>query len=396
MKVMRTFLPAAVTAAVMVPATALAQTPTPAPTPAPTSATTPTQTGPTDPAQSTAAPTQPPTTQQPATPAPGPTILQRFAGSTFASTVRVNSNFFYSVPSTPNESVITSFNLAPRFAINRYIQLRASVTLNVELTDTPYTSTVTKREPRFLDPILSVFFRGIPQFGGIAMNPFISLGFPVSPESRANTLILNSTVGVQFFRGFEHVLGGDLSIIARASYNHPFFQYNTSGVRGTFQYPRSQGAGLEVTSALNNQLSGGYNAQHSLGWAVILVQEWGRFQPGLFFSMTHDFSSAPTDVIVGEQTSTNYSQSTFFAAWIDVAWNPWLTTELGYQMFRPSILDRNSTIGNPIWSPDQRMDLYVQAIFNLDKLYQAISGEGRGAGGIIRAQRNPARTYGFF
>jgi hypothetical protein len=54
-----------------------------------------------------------------------------------------------------------------------------------------------------------------------------------------------------------------------------------------------------------------------------------------------------------------------------------------------NVLTGASTYGNPIFDQYQDMRLYVQAIFTLDKLYQAIfQGRDAGQGGVIRVRNN--------
>jgi hypothetical protein len=110
------------------------------------------------------------------------------------------------------------------------------------------------------------------------------------------------------------------------------------------------------------------------------------------FAHTFEFGRDETGMEpMRDPTRTNIRQTTYFAAWVDFIPNAWFVAEIGYSMGR-NILNANGTYGNPIWSPNEDMRLYVQAIFTLDKLYQAVFTRGSGQGGVIRTRNEPQRN----
>ena len=46
-----------------------------------------------------------------------------------------------------------------------------------------------------------------------------------------------------------------------------------------------------------------------------------------------------------------------------------------------NVLDGDGTYGNPFWAPRFETRAYMQAVFTLDKLYDAIFHAGEGGGG---------------
>jgi hypothetical protein len=339
---------------------------------------------------STAGPTAPAAAAAPA-PAPAAPAAPRAAPlfwrqSLINFTVSANLNSFApALQLTPNRTVDMSLSLRPRFTLSRMFQVRAGLDLRYEFTNSDTTSTI--NEARFGDPFVDLWITGIPAVGPFKFWVAPRLQFPVSPESRAATTILTTGLVLQAAVGVEHFLGGDLTLIAQGSYTHNFNQYTTPGTRTEFSPNCFSGL-----SCLN-QVSGVANAADVLSWAVIVAPSWGHWSPGLFFRMTHAFPYSLRSLEglsnVGEAPS-RVRQSTFFAAWVDYNANPWLSLELGYSMGR-NLLRADGRIGNPIWDEAQDMRVYVSTVFTVDKLYQALSGNDRGSGGVIRTENTPRR-----
>lgn len=378
---MRKLVMATTLAAAMLPGLAQAQQ----------SATTATATaGPTVPATAATA-----TPAAPAAPAAPPATPLFWRQSLINYTVSANINTFNpGMQLTRNETVDMSLSLRPRFTLSRMLQIRAGLDLNYEFTNSD--STTTRNEPRFADPFVDLWITGIPAVGPLKVWVAPRLVFPVSSESRAQTRILTAGMVLQAAVGIEHFLGGDLTLIANAVYTHNFNQYTTSELRSDAADNRGynpQCFGIPTDNGCANQLSGVANASDVMSWAVIVAPSWGIWSPGLFFRMQHIFPHTFRDLdgtSNGVQSPNRVRQTTFFAAWLDVNPNPWFTLEVGYSMGR-NILRADGQYGNPIWDETQDMRVYVSTVFTIDKLYQALSGAGRGAGGVIRTQNTPRR-----
>ncbi len=282
-----------------------------------------------------------------------------------------------------------SLTLSPRYRINRMFQLRASWNLYVEITDAE--NTTTKREPRFSDPSLDLWATGLPALGNLRFAIAAGFVFPVSVESRANTLILTPRVIGQAAWGVD-ALGGEFALIGRVAYSHPFQQFTTSTIRGDAPYPRSCVTLSGDCSDASNQLRGGTNVHDQFTWSLILSQTWGDWSPGLFFQMIHQWAYSVPMVTSDPSTpgvlDSHYRQSTYFAGWLDYNPSGWLTLEAGYQLQR-SVLDGDGRYGNPLGNDYQDWRVYLSANIVLDKFFEAIGGSGAGGGGVIRTQNTP-------
>ncbi|MFO0602458.1 MAG: hypothetical protein U0324_04750 [Polyangiales bacterium] len=373
---MRRFAPVALLTA-LAPASALAQQ-APAATPAPAAAPAPA-----------------------ATPAPAPAAARRptpWAASQLSITSSANWDLFdYSYrPSSRSLSVIDlNVSLRPRYRINRALQLRARWDYNFEFTNSD--TTQTQYEPRFGDPSLDLWFLGLPSLGDFRFALAGGFIFPVSPESRAQTLILTPRVIGQVAWGIE-ALGGEIAVIGQVIYSHRFLQYTTPGIRGDFPYQRTVNADFTGSPGIANQLSGLPGVHDQLSWTVILAPSWGKWSPGVAFSMTHQWSY---DISRGGSTTATTSanqlptgdhlrQLSSFSGWLDYNPTAWLTIEAGYFMTRRLLRD-DGTWGNPIYDPYQDWRVYLNANIVLDKFFEAITGGGQGEGGVIRTQNTPRR-----
>lgn len=287
-----------------------------------------------------------------------------------------------------NDNVNTSIAFRPRWTFNRMFQMRAGISFNYEFTNGD--NTTTRNEPRFTDPNLDLWLTGIPAIGG-RLKFWVAprLIFPVSVESRANTMIVTPGLVLQAAAAFDHVLGGDFMIIGNASYTHPFYQYTTSGVRTPLPYsPQCFGGG--AGGSCSEQLGGSFNPSDTISWALILVQSWSHISPGVFFSMQHVFDYSGRDLNLTSNSPTTVRNNSVFAAWVDFIATNYLTFEVGYQVFR-NVLDADGTYGNPFWAPNQNTQVYLQTIVALDQLYDVVSGRARGNGGVIRVRNHIPR-----
>lgn len=295
-----------------------------------------------------------------------------------------------------NDTVDMSIALRPRWTFNRMLQLRAGIAFSYEFTNSDLTTT--RNEPRFGDMNLDLWITGIPPLGG-AVKFWVAprLIFPVSVESRARTMIVTPGLVVQGAYGIEHVLGGELDIIANATFTHPLYEYTTPGVR-TAPANRATCFGAGNGGGCNEQLSGLFNPANTVSWALILAQSWEHFSPGVFFSMQHIFPYQGADsAVLLHNNPTSVRTNTIFAAWVDWIATPWFTAEVGYQVFR-NLLNADGTYGNPFYAPYQDSRFYLQTVFSLDKIYDIASGRSGGGGGVIRTrnEQSPRGRFGMF
>lgn len=324
-----------------------------------------------------------------------PQWIDRFAGSSIFSQVAANFDTFAPAFSPDRNGTIEWFTrFAPRFSINKSFQLRGSIGMNYEFTDTANTGTTYKRELTLTDTLVQLHYRGIPAIldKHVKLQPFVQASLPTSKESRSRTMYVSPGIGLQAAYANEHFLGGEFIFIASGAYSRPIYQYTTPRVVDDLPY---QQACFGPGDSCSGQARGAYNVRDSLSWLVIAAQEWGKWSPGVFFRMGHNFQYLPKDIpgLKGVDDRSTVRNDTYIAAWLDYHATDWLTPEIGYQMARRLIAD-DGNIGNPIFSQYQDMRIYLGANIQLDSLYKSIAGS-KGEGGIVRAQNkaNPIMMY---
>jgi hypothetical protein len=285
---------------------------------------------------------------------------------------------------TRNTTVELAAFLSPRFSLGKDFQLRASLPLSYEATDTSATGTTRKNELRLGNLTFGLWYRAIPEVWKTKILVAPTVGLPTSPEARAQSMLFSPGLVVQASRPFEHVLGGDLLAIASVGYQRPFYEYTTPGVTSAPAYaPQCYGADPSCVE----QVSGVANARDLLTWTVTLTEQWGPVSPGVLFRMTHVWPFTFSDLpgVERDPTRTSLRNQSLFSVWVDYSWNTWLTTELGYQLVRLS-LDANGTYGNPIFSQYQDgMRFYLGTNISFDALMKSLRGED-GEGGVVRAR----------
>lgn len=402
MKSMRRFVFAALLGGVMLPTTAFAQqSPNPPeataqPQPAPASA----QATPAAPAAPAAAGGAAPTSAPPSAVNP-PRTSSRWANSQLQATVTSNWSTFdpnYQLSGGATSVVDMNISLRPRYRLNRHLQLRGRWDYYYEFTNS--NSTTTQHEPRFGDPSLDLWINSIPSVGDLSFKVAVGLLFPVSPESRATTLIVTPRVIGQAAWGVD-AFGGEFGLIGQVSYSRPISQYTTPSVRNAPNYPR-QCAGDGDLLACNLQLSGRTNVRDQLSWTAIVVQTWGLWSPGVAFGMTHQWAyGLPSTSVSGGLSATDVGandahlrQLVSFSGWLDFSPNPWLTVEAGYYIFR-NVLDADGTYGNPFYGQYQDWRMYLNANIVIDKFIDALRGTTDAGGGVIRTQNTPRQPLGF-
>ena len=383
-------------ASLVAPSVAFAQDPAPAQTSAPAA--------PTDPAAApadsngvsvTLGDQQPGKDQAQAAEATAPEEPKKprpFAGTQlFLTTSMSTSTVFAGQQQYNDPTVDSSLWLLPRYSISDSFQLRLRWILTYEYTNAD--NTTRNHELQISDPGFQLFYRKIPAFAGIKPAVFAGLALPFSKESHARTVILTPSLGGQLAKSFEHVLGGELSLIGIFTWTHPFYQYTTPGVTDDFPYQRQCASG---TCSDSGQLSGRANASDTFAASAIISQEWGKWSPAIFFSfrdaIPYRFREIP-GVATTEQPSVR--QSAYFSFWVDYSANHWLTVEAGYWMDRP-LFDENGTYGNLIFNRYQDTRVYLGVNWNVDGFIQEMQEGKKGDGGVVRAKREPRnRPIGF-
>ena len=290
---------------------------------------------------------------------------------------------------SPDDAVNFWFRLAPRWTLSPKWQLRGVLAGNGDVGEGINTGSTYKREFLFGDPIVTLFYMGIPKLpGGIRMLAGTSLRLPLSKASWAQTLIAAPGITTQFAKGFE-AFGGETLVLVSGSYSHPFYQSVSPLTPNELPYARSTFVGAQATGFTADQISGIANARDVFSMVAFAVQTWGKWAPGVFMLASTAIPYTFKDLGMNQTNVATYHlrSSTFFGAWLDYEVNDWLTPELGYQMSR-SLLDGDGTWGNPVFSRYQDTQVYLGANIQIDALYKALKGESAAAG-VVRAMRRP-------
>ena len=317
-----------------------------------------------------------------------------FAGSqVFLQTSMFTGTVLKAQQQYSNPTVDQSVFLQPRYALNKDWQLRGRVVFTYEYTNAD--NTTTKHEPRFSDTSVQLMYRGIPAFKGIKPLVGVSLAVPTSPESRARTMLVNPGLSVQLAKTFEHVLGGEVTLLGGLSYSHPLYRFTTPGTRDQTPYAfQCYGA----TSSCDGQLTGTANASDSISWTALVSGDWGKWSPALFFLGAHQWAYTFSDLpgVTRLEDHTSVRQTTYFSAWLDYNFNSWFTAEGGYFMQR-NVLSDDGKYGNPFFDRYQDTRVYVGFNFNVDSFVEKVVQKKQDSeGGVVRAKNNRGPALGAF
>jgi hypothetical protein len=316
----------------------------------------------------------------------------------FATSSMTTATVFRSQNQYDNPTVDGSIWLMPRYAINEAFQLRGLLIFSYEFTNADDTNT--RNEPRFSDTSISLFYRKLPEIpGGIKPAIALNTAFPTSPESRARTMLFSPGATVQLVKAFEHVLGGEVSVIGSGIYSHPIYRDTTPSIRGAAPYAFQCVGG----TSCQDQLSGTFNVSDSFGYSLIISGDWGKWSPALFYRGTSQWAYQGSDIknpvdgsIVQSPAGfapTHVRQSSYFSGWLDYNANSWFTAEVGYSLQRTA-LTGNGQYGNPFWDRYQDQRVLVGVNFNIDNIMKQLEG-GPTEAGIVRAQ-NKTGPIGHF
>jgi hypothetical protein len=325
-----------------------------------------------------------------------------FAGSQiYATTSMSTQTIFRGQQQDYNPTVEQAVWLQPRYSINKDFQLRGRTIVTYEFTNSD--STTYRNEPILSDTTLQLFYRSIPDFAGIKPMIAVNAGLPTSKLSRARTLMFAPGVTGQLSKGFEHVLGGEVSLITSVTYSHPIYQSRQPEVVD----PRGQQTLQCVGGASCGDLIGGsLNPSDTLSYMFLVAGEWGKFSPGLLYFGGSSWVYRPKEImesdviaggnavpVTGSSNPTSVRQTHFVSAFLDYHFNTWFTGEVGYQMSR-SIFNESGQYGNPFFDRYQDMRVYLGANFNIDNLMKTLEG-GEAEAGIVRAH-NTKKPFGVF
>lgn len=304
-----------------------------------------------------------------------------------------------------NPTVESSLWLLPRYTINESFQLRARAIINYEYTNSD--DTTYRNEPMLSDTTLSLFYRKIPEIPGIGVKPQVAfnVALPTSKLSRARTLYFSPGATLQLSKAVEHVAGGELMFLSSVIYSHPMYSQRQPG---TIDQRDVQTFSCVGSGACGDLLSGQMNPSDTLAYTFLVVGEWGKFAPALYYLGASQWAYSPkdvneSDVIAGgnavpvtsgqPQGPTSVRQTHYFSAWLDYNINPWLTGEVGYWNSRSALTGAGQR-GNIFWDRYQDTRVYLGINVNIDNLLKALEG-GDTEAGIVRAHNTKTPMFRF-
>jgi hypothetical protein len=303
-----------------------------------------------------------------------------------------------------NPTVESNLWLLPRYAINQDFQLRGRAIITYEYTNSD--STTYRNEPLLSDVGVQLFYRSIPAFLGIKPQIALTLTAPTSKASRARTMIVTPGVIAQLSRPIEHVLGGEMLLLASLSYSRPFYSQRQPGVVDSRDI---QTFTCVSGGACGDILSGQMNASDTIAYMFLIEQEWGKFSPALlYFGGTQWVYQPKQDVTESQVVAGGNNipvtsgqpgggvvtrQTHYFNAFLDYNFNPWFTGEVGYWN-STSAINENGTYANPFFNRYADTRVYLGCNINIDNLLKALEG-GEADSGIVRAKNKHTPMFTF-
>lgn len=315
-----------------------------------------------------------------------------FAGSSLFISNSMTTNTIFKGQTQYNDPTVESnLYITPRFAINDALQLRARLIVSYEWTNSD--ENTYNHEPTLSDTTLQLFYRKIPQLpGGIQPAVALNAALPTSKNSRARTMYVTPGATLQLVKGFEHFLGGELSIIGSVTYSHPLYKSRNPETLDPRPVPFQCLGG----NGCSDLLSGTMNVSDNLSYSLIVSPEWGKWNPAIAYIGGSAWAYHPTatvNPIDGKpmpvnSDATNYRQTHYLSAWLDYNFTAWITGEIGYWNATSGI-GADGQRANIIFNRYQDTRVYLGASIQLDNLVKSLQGTSEGAAGVVRAQAKP-------
>lgn len=335
--------------------------------------------------------------EQKAKPKPRP-----FAGTQIFLTTSMTTNTVFAGQTQYNDPTVEGNAwLLPRYTINDAFQLRGRLIASYEMTNSDETRY--RNEPVLSDTTLQLYYKKIPEIATIKPMVGVSAALPTSKISQSRTMVFSPGAIVQLVKGFEHVLGGEVSIIAMGLYSHPIYTDRQAVVMDARPAGLIQCVGGAACGDLN---SGRLNASDTFAYAAIVAGEWGKWAPAFYYLGSAQWVYHPTTVtesqvtpggnnvpVIGVEDRASVRQAHYFSAWLDYNFNPWLTAEVGYWNSTPA-LNENGKYANPFWNRYADTRVYLGVNINIDNLMKQLEG-GPAEAGIVRAQNNKKPMWTF-
>lgn len=297
-----------------------------------------------------------------------------------------------------NPTVESLLYLLPRYALSDAWQIRARAILSYEYTNSD--SSNYRNEPLLSDTTLQLFYRKIPKVLGFQPAVAANLALPTSKLSRGRTLLFSPGATLQISQAWEHVLGGELAILASTAYSHPVYRSRNPEVVDR----RPPAFSCFGGNNCQDLISGTMNPSDILSYSAIVEMEWGKWAPAIMYLGASQWTYTPKEVsnpVDGTPVQsapgfepTAVRQTHYVSAWLDYNFNSWFTGEVGFWN-SASAIDNRGQRSAVLFDRYQDTRVYFGASIQLDNLVRTLQGDDDGEAGVVRAKSDKQPMFTF-
>lgn len=325
----------------------------------------------------------------PGSPAPGGTSASVSAGDPKRKPLPFRGSTLIFDQSTSPESLFAGaqqsrlpsyqwwISFRPRWYFTDKLSLRGRVDLTLEWLNSVDTTKL--REPTWGDVWTELSYSGIPKVVGVQTTVGLRALWPSSLGSQMRNYIVQLGLNVGLQREFKSK-AGTFELTLSVAGTHPFATATSGGLANGATYdctstefsPTVCGQNLTLMNSKFNLMTtfGARYApieQLSINVAYVLLDAWAYDTP----DVTLTDRTGGTTVVPHSPNDQRFRQNGWFLASVDWEVRKWMELSLGYYVFRP-ILNPDSTIGNPFWSPGGNSRVFLSVTFPIDRVYEAI------------------------
>ncbi|MGE0790751.1 MAG: hypothetical protein AB7S26_34070 [Sandaracinaceae bacterium] len=287
-----------------------------------------------------------------------------------------------------------SFTISPRWYLTNETQIRGSLSLSVEITDTD--DNALNRDPQVSDPSLSLFHTVV--WEDFIFQPNFRLTFPLSKASIAAQRYISLGAGIQVVRVIPEA--ANLTIAGIFRYQRWFAGSNVvrTGTPQPDQCGRatpqmtSADAAPDIPTAFCDQLgTASSSSDIILAGISATMTPVGPFSINLsaFMYTLYGFGLAPwvsddgqivtreTPLVIEDGSPSHWRNFTYISLSVAYQFTSWLNISLGIQNSGnvAPLYNSDGSIRNPLFTPDTQV--FLSATLGLDTIYNELFGQER-------------------
>lgn len=269
-----------------------------------------------------------------------------------------------------------NFRFMPRFYLTDKLFLRARFDLNVEMTESNFTTT--NRQPMFSDIFLDLIAPGLIRFDHFTITAGARLVLPTSLQSIASKTYLGTGAFANISYNFDNI-GEGFTLLLDTSFTGFFRGSNVAQSESGYGCSSVDGGSGRVCNQAGGLTSSVY--QFTIGPSInfMPIEHLNLFTTYSFMMQqgaplsdtTIQTSGGPVSVRGDGQTHTRNLQMFYFSIAYDIT--EWFNLNLYYMTFT-TLYNPNGSVRNPLFNYDASIGL--TALFTLDQLYDAVVGSG--------------------